>query len=352
MATQPSQDTPRPGGITEPPWVALRDDELMKQPLCDLGLKIQGTWLTGLIRQVMNELRSKKILARPHFWISDEWFTPDGIPGIAIPFYLAHPRLMELERRQMLEVEGGTPEWCLRIIRHEVGHAINNAYRLHHKKKWIRVFGKTSQPYPEYYQPKPYSKSYVLHLDYWYAQSHPAEDFAETFAVWLTPNSMWQKRYAGWRALKKLEFVDQLMGELAGVAPLVRTRAQIAPIRGLKTTLAEHYADKRARYGEDYPEFYDRDLRKLFTSSPKSENAERAEKFLRRIRGDLRKMVTRWTGEYQYTIDQVLKEMVERCAELKLFVDRPEEEVKLDATVLVTVQTMNYLHSGRHRVAL
>ena len=26
-----------------------------------------------------------------------------------------------------------------------------------------------------------------MHLDPWYAQSHPDEDFAETFAVWLTP---------------------------------------------------------------------------------------------------------------------------------------------------------------------
>ena len=66
----------------------------------------------------------------PHAWLSDEWFSPDNTPGIAIPFYLAHPRLMRLERRQILEVEGGTASECLRILRHETGHVVQHAYRL------------------------------------------------------------------------------------------------------------------------------------------------------------------------------------------------------------------------------
>ena len=352
VATQPSQETGATPAHQKPDWVDLRDEDLVKLRLRDLGVRIGGTWLESLIRDVLRELADTGIGARPHFWLSNEWFSPDGIPGVAVPFYLAHPRLMELERRQMLEVEGGTREWCLRILRHELGHAINNAYRLHRKRGWIRTFGSTTKPYPEFYRPKPYSKSFVLHLDSWYAQSHPAEDFAETFAVWLTPHSMWQKRYAGWPAYKKLEFVDVLMKGLAGTAPPVQSRKVVAPLRGLRTTLAEHYAEKRARYGAKHPEFYDRDLRKLFAGEPKTPEAQPAARFLRRIRRDLRRMVARWTGEYQYTIDQVLKEMIARCEELKLFVDRPEPELKVDATALVTVQTMNYLHSGRHRVAL
>ena len=86
-------------------------------------------------------------------WLSSEWFSPDGIPGIAIPFYLAHPRLRKLEHRQILEVEGGTEGECMRILRHEAGHAIDTAYRLHRRKRWREIFGSFSQPYPDSYRP-------------------------------------------------------------------------------------------------------------------------------------------------------------------------------------------------------
>ena len=122
------------------------------------------------------------------------------MPGVAIPFYLAHPRLEQLERAQMLEVEGGTPDWCMKILRHEAGHAIDNAYKLRQRRRRQQVFGPSYMQYPKYYTPKPYSKSFVLHLDSWYAQSHPDEDFAETFAVWLNPDSDWRdalRRLAG-----------------------------------------------------------------------------------------------------------------------------------------------------------
>ena len=340
---------PRPSGWT---WEDLPDEELLEVGLCELGLRIKGTELEERIAQVRKELARRDLRSRPHFWLADEWFTPDGVPGVAIPFYLAHPRLAQLEMRQMLEVEGGTPEWCMRILRHEVGHAIANAYRLQRRRRWTQVFGRNSVPYPKYYQPRPYSKRFVLHLDYWYAQSHPAEDFAETFAVWLTPGSMWRERYAGWPALKKLEYVDELMSEIAGRVAPVTLRTRVSPLKALKVTLGDHYERKRARYGDVHPDFYDRDLRRLFSDAPGRDGGEPAAKFLRRVRRDLRRNVARWTGVYQYTIDQVLKEMISRSKTLNLWRDRLEEVVKLEANMLLIVQTMNYLHSGRHRVAL
>ena len=162
------------------------------------------------------------------------------MPGIAIPFYLAHPRLEKLERTQMLEVEGGTPEWCMRILRHEAGHAIDNAYRLRLRRRRQQVFGPSYKAYPEYYTPRPYSKSFVLHLDSWYAQSHPDEDFAETFAVWLNPQSDWRVRYADWPALKKLEYMETLMHELANKPMLVQTRRKVDPIQSIRKTLRAH----------------------------------------------------------------------------------------------------------------
>ena len=320
--------------------------------MCDLGISIEGTAIERRIRDLNAELATRGITFRAHFWLSDDWFTPDDIPGVAVPFYLAHPRLARLELAQLLEVEGGTKAWCMKILRHEMGHAIDNAYCLQRRRTRQKLFGLSSTPYPEYYTPRPYSKSFVLHLDSWYAQSHPDEDFAETFAVWLDPRSDWAKRYADWPAAKKLEYMDQVMTKSAGTDPLVTTRRTMEPLASLRKTLREHYAEKRRRYGLEYPNFYDRDLRTLFSDAPEHAGNVPASKFLTRVRRDVRRLVARWTGEYQYRIDQVLNDMIARCEALGLHLATPEDRAKPDFMVLLTVQTMNYLHGGRHRIAL
>jgi hypothetical protein len=336
----------------DPAWVDLPDEELLQVRICDLGVRIEGTPLEERIERLFAEMDYRGLRFRPHFWLSDEWFSPDGIPGVAIPFYLAHPRLARLERKQMLEVEGGSEEWCLKILRHETGHAVDTAYRLHRRSQYRETFGKYTDPYPEHYRPKPYSKSYVIHLEPWYAQAHPAEDFAETFAVWLKPRSGWRVHYEGWPAIKKLEYVHALMGEIHEEKPKVISREHVDSVRKIRKTLGEHYQEKRQRYGVEYPDFYDQDLRRLFSNAPEYAHRPSAAAFLRRIRTELRKTVAHWTGEYQYTIDQVLGEMIERCRELNLRMDRPARQAKRDAVVMLTVQTMNYLHGGHHRVAL
>ena len=122
-------------------WAALPDDKLLELRMCDLGLTIEGTELEGRIAIIAKELDARGLTFRPRYWLSDEWFTPDGVPGIAIPFYLAHPRLAKLELAQMLEVEGGDEVSCLRILRHEVGHALDNAYALRRRPTRRRLFG-------------------------------------------------------------------------------------------------------------------------------------------------------------------------------------------------------------------
>jgi hypothetical protein len=336
----------------KPEWADWPDDRLLDLRICDLRLTLEESQIGEQIRQLNGELGARGLLFRPHFWLSDEWFSPDGVPGIAVPFYLAHPRLAKLELAQMLEVEGGTPEWCMRILRHEAGHAVENAYRLRRRRDRQAVFGRSMQPYPKFYSPKPYSKSYVLHLDMWYAQSHPDEDFAETFAVWLNPQSMWRQRYADWPALKKLEYMDGLMGSLVDARPLVTTKQRVDSLPRLHKTLREHYEQKRRHYGTPHPTFYDRDLRRIFSDAPEHRTNRTAVEFLARIRQDVRREVASWTGEYQYTIDRVLDDIVSRCGEQKLRLAIPEEKAKLDVTILLTVQTMNYLHGGHHRVAL
>ncbi len=333
-------------------WVTLSDTELLRVPMCELNLSLQNTQLQSRTDTIRTELKAKNLRFKPHYWLSDEWFCPDGIPGIAIPFYLAHPRLERLERSQMFEVEGGDEAWCLRILRHEVGHAIENAFNIRRRKKRQKMFGTTSLPYPKYYNPRPYSKSYVLHLDSGYAQSHPDEDFAETFAVWLAPNSDWRSRYVGWPALRKLRYVDELMSELAGASPPVTTRKTVDRIQTLTKTLGEHYESRRSHYASEHPSFYDKDLRVLFSDAPEYRKNKLAKQFIQQKKRHLRAVVSRWTGTYQYMIQRVLDAMTARCDDLELRLTHSEEYTLEQFGVLLTVQTMNYLHSGRHRVAL
>ena len=332
-------------------WASWDDERLLGLRFRDLALPF-GQELEQRIGQLHGELAARGLAFRPHFWLSDEWFTPDGVPGVAIPFYLAHPRLARLEMHQMLEVEGGSLEWCMKILRHEAGHAIENAYHLRRRRKRRQLFGSTRETYPEFYSPRPYSKSFVIHLDSWYAQAHPDEDFAETFAVWLTPDSQWRERYADWPALRKLEYVDELMRELAGKPPPVTLIEEVDPLPSLRPTLRRHYEEKREHYGVNRPEFYDRDLRRLFSDAPEHARHPTAASFLTRIRREMRQLCGRWTNEYQYTIDRVLGDMIARSRELNLRLATTPEQAKVDFAVLLTVQTMNYLHSGRHRVAL
>ena len=320
--------------------------------MCDLGVSLTGTIIERRIRDLETELDRKGITFRAHFWLADDWFTPDGIPGFAVPFYLTHSRLTRLERTQLLEVEGGTKAWCMRILRHEMGHAIDNAYQLRRRRKRQHLFGLSSTPYPDYYTPKPHSKSFVLHLDSWYAQSHPDEDFAETFAVWLDPQSAWRERYADWPALKKLKYMEELMTTIGGRDPSITTRRTVDPLSRFRKTLREHYAAKRSRYGLDQPTFYDQDLQKIFSNAPAHIENAPASKFLNLAGRDIRQLVSRWTGEYQYRIDQVLNEMIKRCDVLELHLTTPPHRAMIDFSVLLTVQTMNYLHGGRHRIAL
>ena len=334
--------------LLDPDWVTLPDEALLDVRIADLPLALDGT-MAARLDQLRGELAARGLDVPVHFYLSDDWFTPDGQVSVAVPFYLAHPRLEKLEAAQILEVEGGDDAQCLRILRHEMGHAIDNAYRLRLRRHRRKIFGLPSKPYPEFYTPRPYSKRFVLHLDAWYAQSHPDEDFAETFAVWLAPGSDWRHRYTGWRAIRKLEYMDALMTSLRGTPPRLHSAEEVEPLRKKRQTLRQHYRNKRRHYGLDYPNFYDRDLRRLFSDADEFAGNITAAQFIARNRRAVRRAVAKWTGIYQYTIDQVLEDMTTRCQQLRFRLAAPEDQARQEFTVLLTVQAMNHLHSGRHR---
>lgn len=330
----------------------LTDEQLLDLRLCDLRLQIKGTPLEDRVAKLYDELDVRGLPFKPHVWLSEEWFTPDGVPGFAIPFYLAHPRLAKLERKQMFEVEGGTEKECLRILRHEAGHAIDNAFRLHRRRRYRELFGPFNLPYPNWYKPDPDSRHFVLHLPAWYAQSHPAEDFAETFAVWLTPGSRWRRQYQDWLALRKLEYVDEVMRELVGKTPPNKSRQRVAELPELELTLREHYRNKRQYYAFQWPPDYDQGLLRIFSTEPHHKTGASAVSFLRRHRREICHEVGEGTGVHEYAIDQMLLHLINRCRELKLRVNLSPENTKQKVLVWLTVQTINGIHSGYHRIAL
>ncbi len=303
---------------THAAWETLKDEQLLSLRFCDLNLKIQGTELEEAIQRLYGELVIRGIKFRPHCWLAQEWFSPDGIPGIAIPFYLAHRRLMSLERRFMREVEGGNRNWLMRILRHEAGHAIDSAYRLRRRSGWRAVFGPASLPYPDTYRPRPGSRRFVQHLGAWYAQAHPTEDFAETFAVWLKPRSAWRREYSGWPAYAKLQYIDALAAEIGGTKPPVMDRATIEEITDETRTLREHYEHKLAHYRLPRRSGADELLLKVFTAAPRRRDLPKAASVLRELRNALRQQVVRSGAYSEYLVYQVLRLMIERCESLNL----------------------------------
>lgn len=332
-----------------PTWTTLADEDLLQVPLKEIKVTLEGTWLDQCLHGLNEELARRNIVARAHGWISDEWFSPPKTPGIAFPFYLAHPRLMRLERKMMLEVEGGTRRDCMRILRHEAGHVVQHAYGLHRRRRWQNLFGRASKPYPEQYRPNPTSRHYVQHLRRWYAQCHPDEDFAETFAVWLTPRSNWRKRYADWPALEKLAYVDELMAEIGSEKPLPKRRVQVDPLSQLSGTLGEHYEKKREWYAVDTPTIFDRDLRRIFSEEPRHRTAPLATAIIRRHRAQIIRSVAQWTGDYPVALDAALDDMTDRCRALNLRAPGASEKVRMDITAMLTSKAVYSLYSSSRR---
>jgi hypothetical protein len=330
-------------------WSRITDDALLKLRIRDLPVKLEGTPLKRRVRQLYKELAAQGIQFKPHVWLSDEFFTPDHVPGFALPFYLAHPRLMKLERKQMLQIEGGNEQDFMRIIRHEAGHALDNAYFLHTDHRFRKIFGSLRRPYPESYRPNPNSRNYVLHLGSWYAQSHPLEDYAETFAVWLRPHSRWRSRYKGWPAIKKLEYIDELMKSISGKPSKNWRREKVEPLHKIKMTLGEYYSRKKEQYAIEYPANYDRDLLRIFSSDKRYASRETAVSFLRYYRTEVRGLVSEGTSVHPYSVDHVLKTIMERAKELRLRMAQSQSETKRQFLIMLTVHTMNIVHSGRYR---
>jgi hypothetical protein len=331
-------------------WTRLSDEELLGVRFSDLELSLARRPLKQCIARLNDELERAGIAFRPHCWLADEWFSPDGVPGIAIPFYLAHPRLRALELRMMREVEGGNANWFMRILRHEAGHALDSAFRLRRRRRWREIFGPASLPYPESYRPRPGSRRFVQHLEAWYAQSHPTEDFAETFAVWLR-GGPWRTAYREWpAALAKLEYVDELMRELRGQKPPVRSRRRVEPIAEDRRTLGEHYRARLVRDARGRARALDHALRRTFTTAENVRRPVRAVSFLRRVKASVRRTVALRLDVSEYLVHQVVRVVIKRAAELGLYLRTSRRHARRDVERLIVRIARLHLNGsvGRH----
>jgi putative zinc-binding metallo-peptidase len=303
-----------------PAWTRLGDEQLLDLRLCDLNLRLHGTPVQGRIARLYRELAARGIAFRPHAWLAEEWFSPDGVPGFAVPFYLAHPRLTRLERKMTGAVEGSNANWQMRILRHEAGHAIDSAYRLRRRARWRALFGHASRRYSSQYRARPASRHHVQHLGEWYAQAHPTEDFAETFAVWLQPRSAWRRRYAAWPAKRKLEYVAQVAAEIGRHRPAVAARDRVEALEHNSLTLREHYRRKQRAERRRHRALADRVLRKVFATRENARpGAPPAATLLRALKASVRTTLERRAGTDRYGAQQLLRLAIERCEQLELY---------------------------------
>ncbi len=321
-------------------------EALLQARIKDLKLHLKGTALERYIHQLYAELEAKGLSFRPECYLSDQWGCPSGVPVIGLPFYLADPRLHTLEAE--LGGEAETEHEILMYLRHEAGHAFNYAYQLYDTEEWRKIFGDYSKPYHDDYKPRPFSKKYVVHISGWYAQKHPDEDFAETFAVWLTPGLDWAKRYAGWGALKKLQYVDEIMKRLGRTPPLVQLADRDLDVDEMEETVLDHYRQRQLeeRVELSLREHLDQDLLGLF--EPPDSAPGSAETFLRAERQSLIQSVTQYSGVGAPVVRALVDHIMERSAALRLTIHLDKtREYLTKLTSLVTALAMNYLYTDR-----
>ena len=315
----------------------LSEEELLGVRIRDLNLSIEGSVLEERIARLYRELDERGIPFQPPCYLADEWLVPDGIPVVGIPFFLAHPRLTLMEKKMMLEAEGDTDAWCMQLLRHETGHAINYAYRFHRRTRWRELFGPFTTPYLSTYSAQPYSHRYVIHLKDNYAQAHPDEDFAETFAVWLAPGRKWEERYRGWPAMKKLLYVDHLMSSIAITPPAVTSHQMLWSAARMRSTLKEYYERKRHYLREDFPGYYDPGLLCIFAvRSGAEQNKNSAARFLRTHRRHIINSVSMWTMQRKFDIDKLVTRLRQRCTDLCLCVYKSDVETMFETAAFIT----------------
>jgi hypothetical protein len=321
-----------------------------------LQLTIHGTWLEPIVADFEEELQRAGVRRlRPRFYLTTEWGVPFDTVAIGIPFYLARPDLTALHAERIGHIEGVSRDDILQYLRHEMGHVVNYAYRLYDNPEWIRHFGSITRPYEEEYSKEPFSRRFVLHLPGWYAQKHPDEDWAETFAVWMTPGRNWREEYADWPiALAKLNYCDRTMKTLAERDPLISAIDLDEDVGDLNYSIEHYYHQFAPPLVEELPRL-DGAILTVFAgldrpSGPGPGAARRsAGALIRRLERELMANIYRWTGHFPERTRSLLRHLAERADQLHLVYLEDREDLAIVAlTTLVTALAMNHVRYGTY----
>ena len=318
---------------------------VLDKKVSELGLRVEGSPVEKYVQQLYHELEARGFKKfRPVCYLTDEWGCPDQQPVLGIPFYLADPKLRKLESAvDKLEDE----RQIMMYMRHEAGHVFNYAYRLYTTPEWRRLFGPFYRAYRDDYTPVPFSKKFVRHIEGWYAQKHPDEDFAETFAVWLTPRSPWRRQYKGWPAMQKLRYVERVARAVADVEPIVNTgEVDITP-EDISDTVAQFYERAAQERQARIDLALDAHLGKIFLDRKRKESRPAAD-IVSRHKPELIDNITYWTGVQRPIIRGLIESICRNCERMKLWGELGEEPRYLvEVTALATVLAMNFLTRGR-----
>jgi hypothetical protein len=325
------------------------EPDLLRKPIKDFGLRIEGSPLEKYVRQLYKELDRKGLKHfKPRCYLTDEWGCPDQEPVIGIPFYLADPKLAALEK-SMNDLEDERE--IMMYLRHEAGHAFNYAYELFKREDWKTLFGPFRRPYRERYRPVPFSRRFVRHMAGWYAQKHPDEDFAETFAVWLTPRANWRRRYKGWGALHKLRYVDRLARLYADQEPVRPLGETDVTVDEMEVTLEDFYRQTTPDESHAIADLaLDTDLADIFVKASKrrKRGIRPAADLIAERRKEIVDKVTYWTGVRRPLVKRLVESIEERVRALGLAVAAVRENSSVvEITAYTTTLAMNYLTRGR-----
>ena len=317
--------------------------QLLPIPIRDLGLSLERSPVAELVRHLYAELEQKGLRHfRPMCYLSDEWGSPTGEPVIGIPFYLGDTRVANLEDA-INDVEDERE--IMMYLRHEAGHAFNHAYELYRTSEWRQLFGSTRKPYRDDYPFVPFSRNFVRYIPGWYAQKHPDEDFAETFAVWLDPASLWESRYDGWGALRKLQYVDRMARQLGDTPPVKSVGQTDVTVAEMEQTVEEFY---RQIHVDESPMIVDlaldSDLTDIFPAPDEDEETRSAALLLREHRRTVIDKVNYWTGVRRTLVRTLVMTIEKRLAELELVAVRTRSRNQMvELTVYITTLAMTFL---------
>ena len=337
------------------PQARFQEANLRTERIRDLGLSIEGTRLEPVIAEFEAEVAALQLAhLKPTFYLSTEWGVVFGSHSIALPFYLARPELEAIQVEQVGHLEGAGRAEILRYLRHEFGHVVNYAYHLFEMEEWVRQFGSITQPYLEEYSPKPFSRRFVRHLPGWYAQKHPDEDWAETFAVWMTAAKDWRKTYRTWpTALAKLEYCDRLLATLRDRPPIVIVQERDEEVGDLTISLQEYYS-QLDKSEDGLPPGLEGALTAIFEDigSPDSSSTvarKSASTLLRGMERELVGNVYLWTGHFPERTRSLVRHLASRADELQqVYPADQEATLAIAITTFVTALAMNHVHRGTY----